>query len=185
MSDYDHLAEQLRHPENPIVFMEMTAGGAPIGTIKMELFADVCPKTAENFRQFCTGEYRRDGVPVGYKNAQFHRVIKDFMIQGGDFVNGDGTGMTSIYGQNSGMKILIWNIQDRNFINGNFANAGPDTNGCQFFITCAKCDFLDKKHVVFGRVLDGLLTVRKIENVPTGQNNKPKIPIVITQCGQL
>nr|CTP81532.1 BMA-CYN-11 [Brugia malayi] len=183
MSDYDHLAEQLRHPDNPVVFMEMTAGGAPIGTIKMELFADVCPKTAENFRQFCTGEYRRDGVPVGYKNAQFHRVIKDFMIQGGDFVNGDGTGMTSIYGskfrdenfdlEHSGPGIL------------SMANAGPDTNGCQFFITCAKCDFLDKKHVVFGRVLDGLLTVRKIENVPTGQNNKPKIPIVITQCGQL
>uniref|UniRef100_A0A7I4KLG1 Peptidyl-prolyl cis-trans isomerase n=1 Tax=Brugia malayi TaxID=6279 RepID=A0A7I4KLG1_BRUMA len=133
--------------------------------------------------QFCTGEYRRDGVPVGYKNAQFHRVIKDFMIQGGDFVNGDGTGMTSIYGskfrdenfdlEHSGPGIL------------SMANAGPDTNGCQFFITCAKCDFLDKKHVVFGRVLDGLLTVRKIENVPTGQNNKPKIPIVITQCGQL
>ncbi|VDM45220.1 unnamed protein product [Toxocara canis] len=182
MSDYDRLAEQLRHPDNPIVFMEMTAGGAPIGTIKMELFADVCPKTAENFRQFCTGEFRRDGVPVGYKNAQFHRVIKDFMIQGGDFVNGDGTGMTSIYGskfrdenfdlEHSGPGIL------------SMANAGPDTNGCQFFITCAKCDFLDKKHVVFGRVLDGLLTVRKVENVPTGQNNKPKIPIVITQCGQ-
>uniref|UniRef100_A0A9J2P676 Peptidyl-prolyl cis-trans isomerase H n=1 Tax=Ascaris lumbricoides TaxID=6252 RepID=A0A9J2P676_ASCLU len=177
MSDYDRLAEQLRHPDNPIVFMEMTAGGAPIGTIKMELFADVCPKTAENFRQFCTGEFRRDGVPVGYKNAQFHRVIKDFMIQGGDFVNGDGTGMTSIYGskfrdenfdlEHSGPGIL------------SMANAGPDTNGCQFFITCAKCDFLDKKHVVFGRVLDGLLTVRKIENVPTGQNNKPKIPIVV------
>ncbi|VDM12144.1 unnamed protein product [Wuchereria bancrofti] len=147
----------------------------------MELFADVCPKTAENFsdsfRQFCTGEYRRDGVPVGYKNAQFHRVIKDFMIQGGDFVNGDGTGMTSIYGskfrdenfdlEHSGPGIL------------SMANAGPDTNGCQFFITCAKCDFLDKKHVVFGRVLDGLLTVRKIENVPTGQNNKPKIPIIV------
>jgi len=76
----------------------MTAAGAPLGMIKMELFADVVPKTAENFRQFCTGEMKREGVPVGYKNSQFHRVIKDFMIQGGDFVNGDGTGMTSIYG---------------------------------------------------------------------------------------
>uniref|UniRef100_A0A0N5AGE8 Peptidyl-prolyl cis-trans isomerase H n=1 Tax=Syphacia muris TaxID=451379 RepID=A0A0N5AGE8_9BILA len=183
MSDYDRLAEQLRHPDNPIVFMEMTAGGAPIGTIKMELFADVCPKTAENFRQFCTGEYRRDGVPVGYKNAQFHRVIKDFMIQGGDFVNGDGTGMTSIYG--SKFRDENFDLQHTGPGILSMANAGADTNGCQFFITCAKCDFLDGKHVVFGRVLDGLLTVRKIENVPTGQNNKPKIPIVITQCGEL
>ncbi|KAK6052626.1 Ras family protein [Cooperia oncophora] len=179
MSDYDKYAEQLRHPDNPIVFMEMTAGGAPLGTIVMELFADVTPRTAENFRQFCTGEFRKDGVPVGYKNSQFHRVIKDFMIQGGDFVNGDGTGMMSIYGAK---------FRDENFIlehSGpgilSMANAGTDTNGCQFFITCAKTDFLDKKHVVFGRVLDGLLTVRKIENVQTGANNKPKIPILVAQ----
>lgn len=87
MSDWDKLSEKLRHPDNPIVFFDMVAGGAPIGTIKMELFADVVPKTVENFRQFCTGEFRRDGVPVGYKRSQIHRVIKDFMIQGGDFVN--------------------------------------------------------------------------------------------------
>ncbi|VDO33159.1 unnamed protein product [Haemonchus placei] len=182
MSDYDKYAEQLRHPDNPIVFMEMTAGGAPLGTIVMELFADVTPRTAENFRQFCTGEFRKDGVPVGYKNSQFHRVIKDFMIQGGDFVNGDGTGMMSIYGAK---------FRDENFTlehSGpgilSMANAGTDTNGCQFFITCAKTDFLDKKHVVFGRVLDGLLTVRKIENVQTGANNKPKIPILVVLLGE-
>ncbi|RCN46943.1 Ras family protein [Ancylostoma caninum] len=183
MSDYDKYAEQLRHPDNPIVFMEMTAGGAPLGTIVMELFADVTPRTAENFRQFCTGEFRKDGVPVGYKNSQFHRVIKDFMIQGGDFVNGDGTGMMSIYGAK---------FRDENFElqhNGpgilSMANAGTDTNGCQFFITCAKTDFLDGKHVVFGRVLDGLLTVRKIENVQTGANNKPKIPILVAQSNSV
>ncbi|EPB79761.1 Ras family protein [Ancylostoma ceylanicum] len=208
MSDYDKYAEQLRHPDNPIVFMEMTAGGAPLGTIVMELFADVTPRTAENFRQFCTGEFRKDGVPVGYKNSQFHRVIKDFMIQGGDFVNGDGTGMMSIYGakfrdenfelQHNGpgilsMMELFADVTPRTaenfrqFCTGEFrkdgvpANAGTDTNGCQFFITCAKTDFLDGKHVVFGRVLDGLLTVRKIENVQTGANNKPKIPILVAQ----
>uniref|UniRef100_A0A914E9B6 Peptidyl-prolyl cis-trans isomerase n=1 Tax=Acrobeloides nanus TaxID=290746 RepID=A0A914E9B6_9BILA len=96
---------------------------------------------------------------------------------------GDGTGSTSIYGQK---------FRDENFNFGHFdagllsmANSGPDTNGCQFFITCKKCDFLDGKHVVFGRVIEGMLTVRKIENVPTGQNNQPKLPIVIEECGQL
>ncbi|TMS35726.1 hypothetical protein L596_003060 [Steinernema carpocapsae] len=183
MTDYDRYSEQLRHPDNPIVFFEMTAGGAPIGTIIMELFADVAPRTAENFRQFCTGEMKRDGMPIGYKNCHFHRVIKDFMIQGGDFVNGDGTGMTSIYGA----KFRDENFNLKHETPGllSMANSGVDTNGCQFFITCAKCDFLDGKHVVFGRVLDGLLTVRKIENAPTGQANKPALPIVIEQCGEL
>uniref|UniRef100_A0A915MPJ7 Peptidyl-prolyl cis-trans isomerase n=2 Tax=Meloidogyne TaxID=189290 RepID=A0A915MPJ7_MELJA len=185
MSEWDRLVEKLRHPENPVVFFDVAAGGAPIGRIVMELFADVCPKTAENFRQFCTGEMRKDGVPVGYKNSQFHRVIKDFMIQGGDFVNGDGTGMTSIYGP----KFADENFDLKHGEPGilSMANAGPDTNGCQFFITCNKCDFLDGKHVVFGRVLDGLLTVRKIENVgvPIVQNSKPKLPIVVELCGEL
>lgn len=76
----------------------MSIGGQPAGRITMELFADICPKTAENFRQLCTGEYRRSGVPQGYKNCQFHRIIKDFMVQGGDFIKGDGTGKMSIYG---------------------------------------------------------------------------------------
>ncbi|CAI5441351.1 unnamed protein product [Caenorhabditis angaria] len=183
MTEYDKFAEQLRHPDNPIVFLEVTAGGAPIGTIVIELFADVTPRTAENFRQFCTGEYKKDGVPNGYKNCTFHRVIKDFMIQGGDFVHGDGTGLMSIYGA----KFRDENFDLKHTGPGmlSMANAGPDTNGCQFFITCATTDFLDNKHVVFGRVLDGMLTVRKIENVPTGANNKPKLPIVIVQSGQL
>ncbi|CAD5210840.1 unnamed protein product [Bursaphelenchus okinawaensis] len=183
MSEWDRLAEKLRHPDNPVVFFQMTAGGGPIGTIKMELFADVVPKTAENFRQLCTGEMKRDQVPVGYKNAQFHRIVKDFMIQGGDFVNGDGTGMTSIYGPKFADENFELNHDEPGMLS--MANAGPDTNGCQFFITCAPCPFLDGKHVVFGRVLDGLLTVRKIENVPTGQNGKPKIPVLIEQCGEL
>src|SRR4051794_16515755 len=97
--EWQKIKEQLRHPDNPVVFMDITAGDIEIGRIKMELFADIVPKTAENFRQFCTGEFRKDGVPVGFKNCQFHRIIKDFMIQGGDFVNGDGTGMMSIYGE--------------------------------------------------------------------------------------
>lgn len=167
-----------------MVFFDVTVGSTEIGRILIELYADVVPRTAENFRQFCTGEMKKDGVPLGYKNCKFHRVIKDFMIQGGDFVNNDGTGCASIYGGA--------NFDDENFNMKHespgilsMANSGKDTNGCQFFITCAKCDFLDRKHVVFGRIIDGLLVMRKIENVPTGPNNKPKIPVVISQCGQM
>jgi peptidyl-prolyl isomerase H (cyclophilin H) len=87
---------------NPIVFFDVTLGGEPLGRIKMELFADIVPRTAENFRQFCTGETKDSrGRPQGYKNSKFHRVIKEFMIQGGDFLNGDGTGSASIYGTKS------------------------------------------------------------------------------------
>ena len=168
-----------------MVFFDIRIGSTEIGRVLMELYFDLVPRTAENFRQLCTGECKKDGVPLGYKNTSFHRVIKDFMIQGGDFVNGDGTGCTSIYGGGS-------TFDDENFIMKHdgpgilsMANSGKDTNGCQFFVTCAKCDFLDKKHVVFGRVLDGLLVIRKVENVPTGANNRPKIPITIYECGQM
>ncbi|GIX81590.1 peptidyl-prolyl cis-trans isomerase H [Caerostris extrusa] len=193
MATWNQIQQQLRHPNNPVVFFDITIGSTvekSQGRMKMELFADVVPKTAENFvfkihyEQFCTGVNIKDGVPTGFKGCIFHRVIKDFMIQGGDFVNGDGTGVMSIYG--------VTTFEDENFKlkhDGpgllSMANSGKDTNGCQFFITCAKCDFLDGKHVVFGRILDGLLVMRKIENVPTGPNNKPKIPVIISQCGEM
>ncbi|KAF9165486.1 hypothetical protein DFQ27_008907 [Actinomortierella ambigua] len=169
-------------PENPIVFFDVSIGGNPAGRMKMELFADVVPKTAENFRQLCTGEYKVDGKPVGYKGCTFHRVIKDFMIQGGDFVKGDGTGSMSVYGQ----KFADENFTLKHTGPGllSMANSGPNTNGCQFFITTTKTDFLDGRHVVFGKLIDGVLTMRKIENVPTGPNNKPKLPVIITQCGE-
>uniref|UniRef100_A0A0B6Z9L4 Peptidyl-prolyl cis-trans isomerase n=1 Tax=Arion vulgaris TaxID=1028688 RepID=A0A0B6Z9L4_9EUPU len=133
--------------QNPIVFFDIAIGSTAAGRIKFELFSDIVPKTAENFRQLCTGEYRKDGKPIGYKSASFHRVIKDFMVQGGDFVNGDGTGMTSIYAG----PFADENFKKKHEMSGilSMANSGKDTNGCQFFITCAKCDFLDGKHVVF------------------------------------
>ena len=175
----------LRHPDNPVVFFDIEIAGQPVGRIKMELYKDVVPKTAENFRQLCTGEHRLNKIPIGYKQCSFHRVMKDFMIQGGDFVKGDGTGRMSIYGDK---------FQDESFTLKHdtpgllsMANSGPDTNGCQFFITCNKCDWLDGKHVVFGRVLDqeSMLLVRKIENVPTGANNTPKVAVIVSECGEL
>lgn len=152
----------------------------------MELFKDVVPKTAENFRQFCTGEKKMNGVPIGYKNCQFHRVIRDFMVQGGDFVKGDGTGCMSIYGEKFADEGFELNHTKAGLLS--MANSAPNTNGCQFFITCGKCDWLDNKHVVFGQVLDSdsLLVVRKIENVTVdGGSSRPKIAVTITECGEL
>uniref|UniRef100_A0A8I5Y5S4 Peptidyl-prolyl cis-trans isomerase n=1 Tax=Rattus norvegicus TaxID=10116 RepID=A0A8I5Y5S4_RAT len=150
-------------PVNPVVFFDVSIGGQEVGRMKIELFADVVPKTAENFSVFlCV--YRKDGVPIGYKGSTFHRVIKDFMIQGGDF--GDGTGVASIYRG----PFADENFKLRHSAPGllSMANSGPSTNGCQFFITCSKCDWLDGKHVVFGKIIDGLLVMRKIEVGPDG-----------------
>ncbi|GMH45389.1 hypothetical protein BSKO_13346 [Bryopsis sp. KO-2023] len=183
MSDAQwHLREP--NPENPVIFFDVNIGEASAGRIKAELWKDICPRTAENFRQFCTGEYRKNGQPVGYKGCSFHRIIRDFMIQGGDFQQGNGTGCISIYGSK---------FADENFVGRHtgpgllsMANSGPDSNGCQFFISCAKAPWLDEKHVVFGRVLgEGLLVVRKIENVTTGPNNVPKLPCTVVECGEM
>ncbi|KAK2463304.1 hypothetical protein APHAL10511_004959 [Amanita phalloides] len=167
----------------PIVFMDIQIGETPGGRLKMELFSDIVPKTAENFRQLCTGEFRVNSRPQGYKHATFHRVVPNFMCQGGDFMKGDGTGSFSIYGD----KFPDENFREKHTGPGllSMANSGPDTNGCQFFITTAKCDFLDGKHVVFGRVIDGMLTLRKIEHVSTGANNRPKLTVKIVECGEM
>jgi peptidyl-prolyl isomerase H (cyclophilin H) len=171
------------NPNNPIVFFDITIGGHATGRIKMELFADVVPKTAENFRQLCTGEYKKGGLPIGFKGCSIHRVIKDFMIQGGDFINGDGTGSASIYGES--FPDENFNLKHTGAGLLSMANSGPNTNACQFFITCTQTPWLDNKHVVFGKVIDGMLAVRKIENVAVGQNNKPKLPILISECGEM
>ena len=161
-------------------------GGTPLGRIRLELFKGVCPRTVENFRQLCCGEFRPSHFPLGYKDTTFHRVIQGFMIQGGDFVNRDGTGSESIYGTK---------FEDENFTIKHdkagmlsSANNGKDTNGCQFFITCAATPWLDGKHVCFGKVLDeeSMRVVRMIEAVRVSQNKKrPEIDITITQCGEL
>lgn len=182
----DPLVEAALARGNRVVFFDVKIGGVDVGRIKLELFASTVPRTAENFRQFCTGEHRIQQQPVGYKGARFHRVIKDFMVQGGDFLNGDGTGRMSIYGDT---------FEDESFDAQHdapgllsMANSGPDSNGCQFFITTKECHFLDNKHVVFGRCLDdaSMLVVRKIENVPTsGKHSAPQLPVEIAECGEL
>ena len=172
----------------PVVFFDVCASTLPLGRIVIELFADVVPRTAENFRCLCTGERglgKNTQKLLHFKNTLFHRVIKGFMMQGGDFSAMNGTGGESIYGG----KFADENLDLLHNAAGilSMANSGKDTNGCQFFLTCDKCEWLDGRHVVFGRVIDNpsLLTVRKLENVSVGANSKPKLDCVISECGEL
>ncbi|TGZ64551.1 hypothetical protein CRM22_006316 [Opisthorchis felineus] len=169
-------------------FLDITIDGAPIGRIVFELFNDLCPKAAENFKKLCQGACGlglKTGKPLHYQGSVFHRVIKGFMVQGGDFSNRDGTGGESIYGGTFADECLS-TPHDRPFLLS-MANRGPNTNGSQFFITTAPAPHLDGKHVVFGHVLSGEDVVRKIEAVPISdtKTHRPVKPIVIDACGEL
>jgi len=169
---------------NPKVFFDMQIGGTPAGRIVMELYADTTPKTAENFRALCTGEKGtgRSGKPLHFKGSKFHRVIPGFMCQGGDFTRGDGTGGESIYGS----KFADENFSRKHTGPGilSMANAGPNTNGSQFFICTAPTPWLDGKHVVFGQIVEGMEVVREIEKVGSSGGATSK-PVVVADSGQL
>ncbi|KAK8810537.1 hypothetical protein WA158_007112 [Blastocystis sp. Blastoise] len=177
---------------NPVVFMDFAADNKPLGRITFELYSNVVPKTAENFRCLCTGEkgMGQSGKPLHYKGSKLHRIIPEFMCQGyificflgGDFTHGNGRGGESIYGA----RFADENFKLRHSGPGllSMANCGPNTNGSQFFITTVPCPWLDGHHVVFGSVKNGLEILDQLENLGS-ESGKPIKEVVITDCGEI
>uniref|UniRef100_A0A672QSZ7 Peptidyl-prolyl cis-trans isomerase D n=1 Tax=Sinocyclocheilus grahami TaxID=75366 RepID=A0A672QSZ7_SINGR len=170
--------------DNPLVFFDVDIGGERVGRIVFELFADVVPKTAENFRALCTGEKgigKSTGKPLHFKGCPFHRIIKKFMVQGGDFSNQNGTGGESIYGDKFEDENFYYKHDKEGLLS--MANAGPNTNGSQFFMTTVPTPHLDGKHVVFGQVLKGMGVMKMLEGMETKDDNPVK-PCIIAECGE-
>jgi peptidylprolyl isomerase len=182
----DYKPHHAVNPKNPQVFFEITIGDKVAGRVEIELFADTCPKTAENFLQLCVGtKSKSTGATLHFKGSSFHRVIPNFMCQGGDFTRGNGTGGESIYGGKFDDETFEGKA-GKHFGPGtlSMANAGPNTNGSQFFICTAETPHLDGKHVVFGQVVKGYDVIQKIEAVGS-RNGKTSSKVVISDCGRV
>ncbi|XP_068535428.1 ranBP2-like and GRIP domain-containing protein 4 isoform X2 [Anas acuta] len=173
----NRLPEGLSKDTNPVVYFEVSADDKPLGCVTMELFSNIVPRTAENFRALCTGE-----KGFGFKNTRFHRIVTDFVCQGGDITNHDGTGGRSIYGD--AFEDESFEVKHTGPGLLSMANRGRDTNNSQFFITLKKVEALDFKHVVFGFVKDGMDVVKKIESFGS-PNGLVSGRVVITDCGQI
>ena len=173
------------NPSNPKVFFELKNLENDIKSyrVEFELFQDKVPKTTENFISFCRGYVSSDNKTLSYKGTKFHRVIKDFMMQGGDFENGNGTGGCSIYGKKFDDENFFYPHSQELLLS--MANSGPNTNGSQFFITFKETPWLDGKHVVFGRVIKGGEFIKELEKVSCGENNIPNKDIIIVDCGDV
>lgn len=157
-------------------YFDITMNGQPKGRIEFEL-ASQTPRTSENFRALCTGE-----TGIGYEGSGFHRIIPNFMLQGGDMTRGNGTGGKSIYGDKFNDENFTLKHTEPYLLS--MANAGPNTNGSQFFITTVPCPWLDNKHVVFGKVVAGQQLVDAIEKQGS-ESGKPRQTVVIAKSGQL
>lgn len=165
-------------PKQDLVFMDIASNNKILGRIVILLFSDIVPKTCNNFRTLCSSKNN-----MSYKNCPFHRIIQDFMIQGGDFTRGDGTGGLSIYGDR--FKDENFEIKHDQPYLLSMANAGEDTNGSQFFITTSETPHLDGKHVVFGKIIEGFNVVNYLNKVETNERDRPSDDIRISNCGIL
>ncbi|KAI8085895.1 peptidyl-prolyl cis-trans isomerase cyp5 [Gilbertella persicaria] len=168
----------------PKVFFDVAVNGKPSGRMTFKLFSDTVPKTAENFRALCTGEkgIGKSGKPLHYKNSAFHRIIPGFMAQGGDFTLGDGRGGESIYGHKFNDENFTLKHQGKGVLS--MANAGPNTNGSQFFITFDQTPWLDGNHTVFGQITEGQEVLDLLEKYGT-QSGRPTARIEIIESGEL